>query len=170
VGPVVVLLAVVCFSLAPVGAAKADSFQQAKESLAKLDLPALSGPSRTSSYLSGKYPDGAAMLERLRAFEKDLPALAKGLESGDKDMLARYSALVALRQKALLSNPLLDFEQMLVVKRRENNLALPQNWQGNSSLNPRVENEICLLPVQGPARRLKTFYKPSKDYFVGTWT
>ena len=150
------------------GSAEADAFQRAKEGLAKLDVPALvrAVEDLQASY-PGKYPDGAAMLEQLRAFEKDLPALAKGLESGDKDTLARYSALVALRQKALLSNPLLDFEQMLVVKRRENNLALPQNWQGNSSLNPRVENEICLLPVQGPARRLKTFYKPSKDYFVG---
>ena len=38
------------------------------------------------------------MLEQAKAFEKDLPALANGLESGDKDALARFSALLALRQ------------------------------------------------------------------------
>jgi formylglycine-generating enzyme required for sulfatase activity len=167
-GRVVGLLAGVCLGLAPAGAAEPDAFQRAKEELPKLDVPALvrAVEDLQASY-PGKYHEGAAMLERVRAFEKDLPSLAKGLESRDKDTLARFSALVALRQKALLANPLLDFEQMLVVKRREDNLALPQNWQGNSSLNPRVENELCLMPVQGPDRRLKTFYKPSKNYYVG---
>ena len=162
------LLAGVCFGLALAGAAEPDAFQRAKEELPKLDVPALlrAVEDLQASY-PGKYHDGAAMLEGVRAFEKDLPSLAKGLESRDKDALARYSALVALRQKALLANPLLDFEQMLVLRRREDNLGLPQNWQGNSSLNPHVENELCLMPVQGPERQLKTFYKPSKNYFVG---
>src|ERR1039458_5128913 len=162
------LLAGVCFGLALAGAAEPDAFQRAKEELPKLDVPALlrAVEDLQASY-PGKYHDGAAMLEGVRAFEKDLPSLAKGLESRDKDALARYSALVALRQKALLANPLLDFEQMLVLRRREDNLGLPQNWQGNSSLNPHVENELCRTPVQGPERHLKTFYKPSKNYFVG---
>ena len=162
------LLAGVCFGLALAGAAEPDAFQRAKEELPKLDVPALlrAVEDLQASY-PGKYHDGAAMLEGVRAFEKDLPSLAKGLESRDIDTLARFSALVALRQKALLANPLLDFEQMLVLRRREDNLGLPQNWQGNSSLNPHVENELCLMPVQGPERQLKTFYKPSKNYFVG---
>jgi formylglycine-generating enzyme required for sulfatase activity len=154
-------------------ARQADAFQQAKEELEKLDLAALdlAALGRAIQDLSasypGKYRDGPAMLQQLKAFEKDAPALAKGLENCDKDAMARYLALVALRQKALLSNPLLDFEQMLVVKRRENELALPQNWQGNSSLNPRVENELCLLPVRTPGAPLKTFYQPAQTYYVG---
>ena len=171
-GPLAGVLAVVCFALAPAGAAEADAFQRAKEGLAKLDVPALvrAVADLQASY-PGKYPDGAAMLEQLKAFEKDLPALAKGLENSDKDALARYSTLAALRQKALLSNPLLDFEQMLIVKRRENNLALPQNWQGNSSLNPHVENEICLLPVQGPDRPAEDLLQAvARTTSWGTWT
>ena len=165
---VVALLAIVWITLTPARAAEVDVFKRAKAELAIVDLPALvrAVEDLRASY-PGNYPDGAAILEQLKAFEKDLAALAKGLENSDKDALARYSALVALRQKALLSNPLLNFEQMLVVKRRENNLALPQNWQGNSSLDPNVENEISLLPVKGPNRRLQTFYKPSKNYYVG---
>ena len=58
------------------------------------------------------------MLRQLREFEKDLPSLAEGLENRDPDALDRFSRLVALREKALLSNPLLDFEQILLVKRR----------------------------------------------------
>ncbi len=162
------LLAAVCFALAPAWAAEPDAFQRAKEELPKMDVVALvrAVADLQASY-PGKYPEGAVMLEQAKAFEAELPSLAKGLESGDKDALARFSALVALRQKALLSNPLLDFEQMLVIKRREDNLGLPQNWQGNSSLNPHAENEICFLPVQGPERRLKTFYEPARNYFVG---
>jgi formylglycine-generating enzyme required for sulfatase activity len=158
----------VCITLAPAGAAEPDAFQRAKEELPKLYVPALvrAVEDLQASY-PGKYREGTAILEQTKAFEKDLPSLVKGLDSGDKDALTRFSAFVALRQKALLANPLLDFEQMLVIKRREDNLALPQNWQGNSSLNPHVENQICLMPVQGPERQLKTFYKPSRNYYVG---
>ena len=161
-------MAVVCFALARTAAAEADAFQRAKQELSKVDVPALvrAVQDLQASY-PAKYPNGAAMLEQLKAFEKDLPGLTKGLENKDQDALARCSTLMALRQKALLSNPLLDFEQMPVVKRGDKDLALPQNWQGNSSLNPKVENEISFLPVQGPDRPLKTFYKPSRTYFVG---
>jgi hypothetical protein len=98
-GRVAGLLAVVCCALASAGAADADAFERAKEGLAELHLAALvrAVEDLQASY-PGKYPDGAAMLKQLRAF--------------DKDALARYSGLAALRQKALLSNPLLDFEQM----------------------------------------------------------
>jgi formylglycine-generating enzyme required for sulfatase activity len=162
------LLAGVGFVLASATAAEAPAFEQAKKELAGLNVPALCRAVEDlgASY-PGKYRDGAAMLQPLREFEKELPALSKGLEDRDPGALDKFSQLVALREKALLSNPLLDFAQVLLVKRREDNLALPQNWQGNSSLNPQVRNEICLMPVQSPDRPLKTFYQPAKDYFVG---
>jgi formylglycine-generating enzyme required for sulfatase activity len=165
---VVGLLGAVCFMLATAGAAEVSAFAQAKEELAGLNVAALC---RTVEDLIASYPDkyhdGAAMLRQLREFEQDLPSLAEGLGKRDPDAMLKFAQLVALREKALLANPLLDFEQMLVVKRRENNLGLPQNWQGNTSLNPKAENEICLMPVQGQDRPLKTFYKPEKDYYVG---
>jgi hypothetical protein len=40
---------------------------------------------------------------------------------------------------------LLDFEQILLVKRGEGNLGLPQNWQGNSSLDRHIASEIAKL-------------------------
>jgi formylglycine-generating enzyme required for sulfatase activity len=149
-------------------ARQADACRQAQEELAKLDLAALrrAVEDLNASY-PGRYQEGAAMAEQLGVFEKELPALAKGLEDCDRGALATFARLVAFRQKALLANPLLDFGQVLLIKRRENNLALPQNWQGNSSLNPNVENELCLLPMRDPARPLKTFYKPERNYFVG---
>ena len=149
-------------------AKQADAFDQAKKDLAVYDVAALR---RAIEDLNKSYPDqyrdGGAMLAQLAALEKDLPAVVKGLETCDREALAKCSQLVALREKALLANPLLDFAQVLVIKRRENNLALPQNWQGNSSLNPNVENELCFLPMRDPARPLKTFYKPERNYFVG---
>ncbi len=149
-------------------ARQVDAFDQAKKELAGLDVAALR---RAIADLSTSYPsqyrDGAVMLEQLLVLEKDLPSLDQGLANCDPDALAKGSRLVALRQKALLSNPLLSFEQVLLIKRRENNLALPQNWQGNSSLNPNVENELCLLPMRDPGQPLKTFYKPAQNYYVG---
>ena len=37
-----------------------------------------------------------------------------------------------------LANPLLDFDRLLLVRRSEGNLGLPQNWQSN-----------CVLPTRG---------------------
>lgn len=83
----------------------------------------------------------------------------------------------ALRREALLANPLLDFESILVVRRvigqakgkgAGTALGLPQNWQGNCAL-PRAgyDNGISVLPLvpgQGEARSL---FKPQHGEFVG---
>ena len=63
-------------------------------------------------------------------FEKQLPALKLGIEKADPEALRALGRFLALRERALLANPVLDFEDLLLVRRREDNLALPQNWQG----------------------------------------
>ena len=77
-----------------------------------------------------QYTRGAEFLETLVSFEKDLPGWSKAIESGDKAALEKVARFHQLEREALLANPLLDFEQILLVKRRDNNLGLPQNWQG----------------------------------------
>ena len=77
-----------------------------------------------------KYPRAAEFLQRLDALEK---------KPDD-------AAFAALQREALLANPLLDFDRLLLVKRRDNNLGLPQNWQGNCSLSREgYDNEIAVL-------------------------
>ena len=73
-----------------------------------------------------------------------------------------------LRQEALLANPLVDFDRLLLVKRGQARLGLPQNWQGNCAL-PKVgyDNEIAVLSPVRPDGKLTTLYKPTGDEFVG---
>jgi hypothetical protein len=71
-----------------------------------------------------------------------------------------------LQRKALLANPLLDFDRLLVVRRGENKLGLPQNWQGNCAL-PRkgYTNDIAILSISNGV--MNRFFCPSNGVFVG---
>ena len=72
----------------------------------------------------------------------------------DKQALARLDEIAErfaeLRAEALLANPLMDFDRLLLVKRSERNLGLPTNYQSNSSLKPTgYDNEIAVLSLAG---------------------
>jgi len=72
-----------------------------------------------------------------------------------------------LARAALLANPLLNFDSLIVVKRSEKQLGLSQNWESNSTLPMSgFDNEIAILsPLNDGA--LTTLYRPEKDVFVG---
>ena len=75
-----------------------------------------------SSY-PGQYDQGPAFLSRLDRIAKRKPGQA------------RDNALEALKREALLSNPLLDFDTLLMVRRlSQGDRGLPANWQGNERL------------------------------------
>ena len=74
----------------------------------------------------GKYRRGGEFLARMTAIEKE-PA----------DTAGRRARLDRLKADALLANPKLDFEKILLVRRKAHNLALPNNFESNSSLNRR---------------------------------
>lgn len=48
----------------------------------------------------------------------------------------------------------------------EGGLGLPQNWQGNTSINPRMDNELVRIEVKTKAPA-KILYKPAEPWFVG---
>jgi len=104
-----------------------------------------------------KYPRGQAYLARLGK-------LQTRLVSGDTSAAAELDALM---REALLANPLLDFDHLIV--RRTADLGLPANWQSNSSLGrARYDNEIATLSPVGPEGKLTTLYRPEgKGDFVG---
>jgi len=117
------------------------------------------------------YTQGAAYLQRLADLEKRLAE--KPSEAGARERLAQAATeFAALKQDALLANPLLNFDKLLFVKRPANapSLGLPQNWQGNCSLShDGFDDEIAVLsPVkpQGSGGTATTLYKPGKK-FVG---
>ncbi len=96
------------------------------------------------------------------------------LAAGDNvDQLV--AELRSLRREALLANPLLDFERLLLVRRDAARLGLPANWQGNCSL-PRsgFDNEIAWVNFRetrnaspGSNPPLHTLYRPARSHFVG---
>lgn len=96
-----------------------------------------------------RYPKGKEFLARL---EK--------LKDGDSEGLEKLS------REALLANPLLDFEKLLVIKRR-GDLALPQNWVGNCTKKGRYDNEIAVLSSVRDGGKLTTLFRPQNNVFVG---
>jgi hypothetical protein len=74
---------------------------------------------------SGSYADGNRYLSRL--VELEAAAAAK------KDIRHEF---IALQREALLANPLLDFPNLLLIKRPANapSLGLPRNWESNCSV------------------------------------
>lgn len=116
-----------------------------------------------------KYPKGPDYLARLEGMEERVPQLLEDLEKGDPEALKTAEELVALQREALLSNPLLDFDRLLLVKRSENLLGLPQNWESNSSLPlTGYDNEIAVLSgLHSVEPRLETLFRPEGGRFVG---
>ncbi len=114
--------------------------------------------------LSRSFPD---QYSQGQDFLKKLEALEKGLASGtDKDRLE--SDFTALQRAALLANPLIDFDRMLVVQRSPSSMGLPQNWEGNSSL-PKTgyANAIAVLSSIHSNAELKVLFQPAQGEFVG---
>ena len=81
-----------------------------------------------------------------------------------------YLAAARIEKHVASSNPLLDFDRLLLVRRGEGSpaLGLPQNWQSNCVL-PRTgfDDEIDVLSPVRPDAELTTFYRPEGSHFVG---
>ena len=92
------------------------------------------------------WQDATPNFKALRRAIEDLTATYGDRYRGGPDFLRRLAKLEAradegspkiveefhaLRREALLANPLLDFDRLLLVKRKSDRLGLPQNWQGN---------------------------------------
>ncbi len=120
------------------------------------------------------YPKGPEYLKRLDALADEAERLEDEAAQGDAEAEAGAErvaeSLQALRREALLANPLLDFDRLLVVKRgaKSPSLGLPRNWQSNSSL-PKTgfDDEIAVLSPPGPNGKLTTLYRPEEGKFVG---
>ncbi len=123
-----------------------------------------------SARYQDRYPRGDDYLKRLTTFEQDLPKIRERLQAGEEAAYDQLRELIELRREALLANPLLDFERLLVIKRAaKGKMGLPQNWQGNCALpQTNYDNEIALLSPIHPDGELSTLYRPEDgSKFVG---
>ncbi len=119
-----------------------------------------------------KYAKGQEFLGRLTELEKAVQTAETALAAGDQGARQRIADLAAkftlLRSEALLANPLLAFNKLLLVKRGANSLGLPANWQANSSTGRYgYDNQIAVLSPINPQGKLTTLLKPRTTEFVG---
>ena len=103
------------------------------------------------------YPNGAKYLEQLDALNRsDLPAAA------------RKKQFAALHKKALLENPLLAKNRLLLLKRKHGQHGLPANHLGNSGIKQiGYDNEIAVLSPLASGGKLRTLFRPPGSEFVG---
>jgi len=107
-----------------------------------------------------------AFRQRIAEAEAAAPALRARLEQGDEQALPEVEGLLSALREPLLSNPLLDFDEILLVKRRADQLGLPQNWQGNCAVPAfGYDNEIDAMNLA--SGELRTLYRPERNAFVG---
>ncbi|MGD0899762.1 MAG: SUMF1/EgtB/PvdO family nonheme iron enzyme, partial [Thermoguttaceae bacterium] len=129
-----------------------------------------------------RYPKGPEYLRRAESLRRTLadamPKIQKNDPEADRGFDAAFDEYQDLRQEALLANPLLDFERLLLVKRFTGYSVAgihnclepgqPINWQGNSSLPTHgYDNEIAVLSPVRPDGRMTTLYRPTETPFVG---
>lgn len=134
-----------------------------------------------------QYPNGSGYLQAANRFESNLSQIRQGLREHDITAIEQVQQLIALQRKALLESPLLDFDRLLVIKRkplgnprrargdRENDkglgrfLGLPQqsSWQLHTMTDTDGwDNEIAVLSPLGPTGRLTTLYQPPEGRLV----
>jgi len=93
------------------------------------------------------YPKGAEFLKRLETLKDE-------------------TELTALRKEALMANPAIDFQKLLIVERSSKTKWLPANWQCNSSIPKKGHtNSIATLNVKDGS--IETIYTPKDGGFVG---
>ncbi len=113
-----------------------------------------------------RYQNGDVYLKRLQALQRQHDRL-----SPDSDPAA-YAAIEeqfeALKNEALLANPLLDFDRLLMIRRRADRLGLPLNFNSNPDLAPTgYDNTLVVLSPVQPGGELETVFTPEGDRFIG---
>ena len=142
-----------------------------------------------SSSFPDRYQKGEDYLQRLEALHAEHDRLAsQSRELRDESRKAedrrselstlnarlstQYAAMAkrfeSLKREALLANPLLNFERLLMIRRRADRLGLPINFHGNTDIEPTgYDNALVELSPVRPDGRLKTVYKPEGERFIG---
>jgi len=153
-----------------------------KARLKELNLPALRlAIADLTDTFGPKYPKGNEYAARLDALEKALPRRADGPSRGMAGAVDPLEGLRTLRQEALLANPLLDFDRLLLIKRRPLrgdkpgnpdtsfgwDMGLPRSSFGNTSLKRGIsDDEIAVLSPVSPDGAFTTVYKAKGRRFI----
>jgi len=76
--------------------------------------------------------------------------------------------LPKLQYDALLANPLLDFDELILLKRKRGQLGLPVNHKCNTGIERTgYDNEIAALGPVHPTGKMRTVFRPEDGRYVG---
>ncbi len=141
-----------------------------------------------------RYPQGAEYLQGAADIEADIAKARDGATrpANFEELATAVQRFESLRTEALLANPLLDFDSLLLVKIADAGQKIPQprvpgeagnfigndaigflnglpiNFQGNGYLREiDFDNEIAVLSPVHPKGQLTTLYRPEMPVFVG---
>ncbi|NLY01410.1 MAG: SUMF1/EgtB/PvdO family nonheme iron enzyme [Rhodopirellula sp.] len=122
-----------------------------------------------------QYPNADDYLAELATIEPHRAATGDGLVRGESNAVAQAKRLLALQREALQTNPLLDFDRLLLVRRRpfkdgrpgnadtctQWDVGLPRSSTGNSTIPPNVhDNSLVILSPVSPQGKLTTLFAP----------
>ena len=94
--------------------------------------------------------------------------LLKRLTSNDSSAIKESQALINQVRSALLANPLLEMDRMLLVRRGANNLALPQNWEQQREVKRKgLTNEIAVMSGFHRTPTVNALRKAEPGHFIG---
>jgi len=115
------------------------------------------------------YTDSAHHLTEIKTLKTKLPALLKGLKQNDPASRQQFLHYESQFKSILLRNPLLDFNKLMIIRRKEkSNLGLPANYNSNSSIASRGwDNEIATLSINKLQTEITTVFKPKNSEFIG---
>jgi formylglycine-generating enzyme required for sulfatase activity len=135
-----------------------------------------------------RYPQGPAWLSRTADLGRAVAAARTGAEAGDPAALRRLAGLVgefdALQRDALLANPLLSFDKLLLIRRTPRGDPRGSTWADRglgeyvgmprqsswtiATMDPEADwdNEIAVLSPVRPDGRLATLYRPAAPRLV----
>ena len=119
-----------------------------------------------SAEFPNRYANGDVYLERLRVLRvrHDRPSQ----DSGPAAYAIIEKEFEELKNEALLANPLLDFDRLLMIRRRADMLGLPNNFNSNPDLKPTgYDNTLVVLSPVRPGGNLETIFRPEGDRFIG---
>ncbi|MHC4286572.1 MAG: HzsA-related protein, partial [Planctomycetota bacterium] len=144
-----------------------DQFGRASADLEMVNFAALRRAIRDlAKTFPTRYTKGDDYLRALERYQKHLPQIKEALKQRDKAALKQYEEIITFQREVLLANPLLDFDRLLLIKRKpldgprrvtgdkENDkglgkfLGIPQqsSWQLHTMPNTDGwENEISIL-------------------------
>lgn len=114
----------------------------------------------------GSYTQGGEYLRQLEILRAEHDGIPRA--RGPEAFAPIRERFEILQRAALLANPLLDFDRLLMIRRRADHLGLPTNSNGNDDLAPAgYDNTLVAHPLRAADGALETLFQPTGDRFIG---